>query len=177
MSRKHQCIQTLRKQPPPRVSPPVAGIGGTPAYWINHTTKLIRENELPTLYNTLADLILLVHMALVMFVLLGQGAILIGWARNWDWTRGVALRLAHLASIFFVMLETWFGVACPLTVLENHWRRLAGQTGYPASFIGSWLDRLLFYNAPDWLFTTVYTLFALAVLATFILYPPRFRHA
>lgn len=129
-----------------------------------------------TLYNSLADLTLLAHVALVVFVVLGQVVIVIGWARRWGWTRGAAFRFAHLASIIVVMLETWFGVACPLTVLESHWRRLAGQAGYASSFIGVWLDRLLFYDAPDWLFTTVYTLFALAVLATFLLYPPRFRH-
>jgi hypothetical protein len=128
------------------------------------------------LYSTLADLTLIAHVALVMFVVFGQLAILIGWARCWAWTRAAPFRLTHLASIVVVMLETWIGVACPLTVLENHWRQLAGQAGYQTSFIGTWLDRLLFYNAPDWLFTTLYTLFALAVLATYILYPPRFRH-
>lgn len=132
--------------------------------------------SLPTLYTALADLTLIAHVALVIFVVCGQVVILIGWARGWAWTRGVLFRLAHLASIVVVMLETWFGVDCPLTVLENHWRQLAGQTGYQASFIGTWLDRLLFYDAPDWLFTALYSLFALAVLATFIRYPPRFRH-
>jgi hypothetical protein len=131
---------------------------------------------IPTPYNALADLTLIVHVALVMFVVFGQIAILIGWARAWAWTRGAMFRLMHLASIVVVMLETWVGVTCPLTALENHWRQLAGQAGYQTSFIGAWLDRLLFYNAPNWLFTTLYSLFTLAVLATFILYPPRFRH-
>lgn len=131
---------------------------------------------LPRLYNTLADLTLVAHVALVMFVLFGQLAILLGWARGWTRTRGALFRLTHLASIVVVMIETWFDVTCPLTALENHWRQLAGQAGYQTSFIGTWLDRLLFYNAPDWLFTTLYTLFALTVLATFILYPPRLRH-
>ena len=130
----------------------------------------------PTLYNWLADLTLIAHVTLVMFVVFGQFAILIGWTRNWGWTLDAVFRLTHLASIIVVMLETWFGVTCPLTDLENHWRQLAGQSGYQASFIGTWLDRLLFYNAPDWLFTTLYTLFALVVLVTFLLYPPRFRH-
>jgi len=132
--------------------------------------------SLPTLYSTLADLTLIAHFALVMFVVCGQFTILIGWARGWGWTRGALFRLTHLASIVVVMLETWFGVACPLTTLENHWRQLAGQAAYQTSFIGVWLDRLLFYTAPDWVFTTLYTLFALTVLATYILYPPRFRH-
>ena len=128
------------------------------------------------LYSTLADLTLIVHVALVLFVIAGQIVTLIGWARGWPWTRGLLFRMAHLLCIGIVVLETWLGVTCPLTTLENHLRRLAGEAGYPTSFIGTWLDRLLFYNAPDWAFTTVYSVFALAVLATYILYPPRFRH-
>lgn len=132
--------------------------------------------SITALYNTLADLILIAHAALVMYVVCGQFAILLGWARGWAWTRAALFRVTHLASIVVVMLETWFDVPCPLTVLESHWRRLAGQDGYQTGFVGAWLDRLLFYDAPDWLFTTVYTLFALLVLASFIRYPPRFRH-
>lgn len=130
----------------------------------------------PALYNLLADLTLIAHTLLVMFVVLGQAAILAGWLRGWIWTRGALFRVAHLASILIVMLETWFSMPCPLTILESHWRGLAGQAGYQSSFIGTWLDRLLFYAAPDWVFTTLYTLFALLVLVCFIRYPPRFRH-
>jgi hypothetical protein len=128
------------------------------------------------LYSTLADLILILHVTLVLFVIGGQIVTLIGWARTWAWTRGLLFRMAHLLCIGSVVLESWFGMTCPLTTLENHLRQLAGEAGYSASFIGTWLDRLLFYNAPDWAFTTVYSLFALVVLATYILYPPRFRH-
>ncbi len=130
----------------------------------------------PPIYSALADLILIAHVALVLFVIAGEIVTLIGWARAWAWTRDLHFRMAHLLCIGIVVLETWFGVTCPLTTLENHLRRLAGEAGYPASFIGTWLDRLLFYNAPDWAFTTVYSLFALAVFATYFLYPPKFRH-
>jgi hypothetical protein len=41
------------------------------------------------------------------------------------------------------------------------------------SFIGYWLGRLLYYDAPAWLFTAGYTAFSLLVIATFICYPPR----
>ena len=130
----------------------------------------------PAFYSLLADLTLIGHATLVVFVLGGQIAILIGWARAWVWTRGALFRSVHLACIGSVMLEAWFGVTCPLTDLENNFRRLAGEAGYPATFIGSWLDRLLFYSAPEWVFIAAYTLFALVVLLTYLLYPPRFRH-
>ena len=43
------------------------------------------------------------------------------------------------------------------------------------SFIGYWLNQLLFYSAPEWMFTLLYTLFALVVVATFVFYPPRWK--
>jgi hypothetical protein len=122
----------------------------------------------------LADVILLLHAAFVLFVVGGQVAILLGWARGWTWTRGLLFRLLHLGSIGFVVLEAWFGVPCPLTLLENALRVRAGETAaYQVSFVGYWLDRLLYYNAPSWVFTTAYTVFSLLVVLTFIVYPPR----
>ena len=73
------------------------------------------------------------------------------------------------------MLESWFGVVCPLTRLEHHLRQRAGLAGYDLSFIGYWLRHLLFYDAPEWLFTVVYTVFGLLVVITFCVYPPRWR--
>ncbi len=160
---------------PSKEDAPIASRDDRRAYCM-HRLRRSPDLSLPAFYNMLADLTLIAHTALVMFVVLGQLGILIGWARAWRWTRGTIFRLTHLTCILVVMLETWFAVTCPLTTLENHWRGLAGEAVYESSFIGTWLDRLLFYSAPDWLFTTLYTLFALAVLASFLLYPPRYRH-
>jgi FtsH-binding integral membrane protein len=74
-----------------------------------------------------------------------------------------------------VALEAWFGVDCPLTVLENRFRISAGGNPYAVSFIGYWLGRFLFYSAPDWIFTLVYTVFGVLVLTTYIIYPPAKR--
>jgi hypothetical protein len=127
-------------------------------------------------YNNLADVTLLLHAAFVLFVVGGQCVILAGWARGWIWTRGLLFRLLHLGSIGFVVLEAWFGVPCPLTALENALRLRAGEAAaYQVSFIGYWVGRLLYYNAPGWAFTAAYTAFSLLVVLTFILYPPRWR--
>ena len=121
----------------------------------------------------LADATLLIHAAFVLFVVGGQCLILIGWARGWRWTRRLLFRLLHLGSIGFVVLEAWFGVPCPLTVLENELRLRAGGTAvYQVSFIGYWVGRLLYYDAPPWVFMTVYTAFSLLVVLTFVFYPP-----
>jgi Protein of Unknown function (DUF2784) len=130
------------------------------------------------MYERLADGVLVLHAAFVLFVVGGALFILLGWARRWDWTRRPLFRLIHLGSIGFVVLEAWFGVPCPLTLLENALRVRAGEAAaYQISFIGYWLDRLLYYDAPPWVFTTAYTAFSLLVVATFVWYPPHRRKA
>lgn len=124
-------------------------------------------------YAFLADGVLVLHALYVLFVVGGLLLILLGWRRGWSWTRGWWFRLAHLAAIGFVMLEAWWGIVCPLTVLESHLRVRAGQTGYATGFIGEWLQRLVFYQAPGWVFTVLYTVFALLVIIVFVYHPPR----
>ena len=101
--------------------------------------------------------------------------ILLGAWRGWGWTRNPVFRYAHLAAIGFVVWEAWAGVACPLTIWENDFRQLAGGGAYETGFIGHWLQKILFYRAPDWIFTLVYTAFSLVVIASYFLYPPRRR--
>ena len=74
-----------------------------------------------------------------------------------------------------MVLESWFGVVCPLTWLEFRLRAAAGSPVQADSFIGYWLQRLIFYDAPSWAFTLVYTGFAVVVAATLVFYPPRRR--
>jgi len=119
----------------------------------------------------IADLVGLWHGLFVLFVVGGQGLILIGWLSGWNWTRARLFRFLHLAAIGFVVFESWFGLPCPLTVLESGLRK----TGPEISFIGYWLDRLLYYQGPQWVFTTLYSLFGCLVVLTFFFYPPRRR--
>lgn len=120
----------------------------------------------------LADLTLAMHAAYVLFVIGGQLLILVGWVGGWRWTRYPLFRLIHLIAIGFVMLEAWLGVTCPLTVLENILRMKSGSTMYERSFLSHWLERLIFYTAPEWVFTVIYTAFACLVVVTWLLYPP-----
>jgi hypothetical protein len=124
----------------------------------------------------LADLVVVIHALFVMFVIVGQVLILSGWLAGWRWTRNPLFRVTHLVAIGFVAAEAWFGVLCPLTTLEYELRSSAGQSVHEMSFVGYWLNRLLFYTAPEWVFTLVYTLFALLVVTTFVFYPPNWKN-
>ncbi|GAB4512303.1 MAG: DUF2784 domain-containing protein [Sulfuricaulis sp.] len=108
----------------------------------------------------LADLVLAVHVAFILFVVGGQILILAGWALGWVWPRHWLFRLLHLLAIGFVVLETWLGIICPLTALENILRTASGMIAYENGFIRYWLHQLIFYTAPSWVFTSIYTVFA-----------------
>ncbi|EDN66409.1 conserved hypothetical protein, membrane [Beggiatoa sp. PS] len=121
----------------------------------------------------LADLTVLVHATFVLFVVGGQILIVIGWLKKWIWTQNFIFRWLHLAAIGYVVLEAWLGIICPLTLLENYLRMLAGETIHDMTFIGYWVHHFLFYTAPLWIFSLIYSIFGLLVLLTFIMYPPR----
>jgi len=121
----------------------------------------------------LADLIVVFHAAYVSFVVFGLVVILVGIAFRWGWIRNFWFRAAHLTAIGIVVAEALIGMTCPLTDWENQLRRSAGQTSYPGDFLGYWAHRLIFYQAEPWVFTVIYVVFGLAVLATFVLAPPR----
>lgn len=122
--------------------------------------------------SALADLVLLTHALFVGFVVIGFGAILLGLARGWAWVRGPVFRYAHLAAIGVVVLQSWFGIECPLTTLESALRVRAGEAGYGVSFIQDWLYRLLYYRADTRLFVVLYTAFGAAVALVWWFAPP-----
>ena len=117
----------------------------------------------------LADLLLVVHFAFVLFVVGGLGAIWIGAIAGWRWVRDLRFRAAHVAAILFVAVESLAGIWCPLTVWED---ALRGR-GEDKSFIARWIHRAMFYDLPEWVFTVAYCAFAAAVIVTWWLVSPR----
>jgi polyferredoxin len=124
-------------------------------------------------WQLLADAVLCSHVALMVFVVLGLPLIVVGNLRRWRWINSPWLRFAHLAAIVIVAGEAWLGIVCPLTTLEMALRSRAHETTYEGSFVEHWLQALLFWQAPAWVFTAVYSLFGLSVLATWWLWPVR----
>lgn len=121
----------------------------------------------------LADALLVAHFAIAGFIVGGLVFVWIGAALGWGWVRNPWFRYLHLAAIVFVAAEALVGMACPLTVWED---LLRGGTR-PESFIGRWVRRLLFYEAPEWVFTAAYAAWAGASTLTLALVPPRRKAA
>lgn len=120
----------------------------------------------------LADAILVVHVLFVCFVVFGLLAIYLGYALNWQWVRNLRFRLLHLVAIGIVVVQSWLGMICPLTVWEMALRKQAGAGTYAGSFIQHWLHQLLYYSAPDWAFMLLYSAFGLLVLASWFVVRP-----
>jgi polyferredoxin len=125
------------------------------------------------LYQMLADAVLALHVAMVAFVVLGLVFIIAGNLRRWSWVNALWFRLAHLGAIAIVVAQAWLGATCPLTSLEM-WLRAKARAGtYSGSFIEHWLQRLLYYEAPAWVFVLGYSLFGMLVAAAWWAFPPR----
>ena len=86
------------------------------------------------LYRVLADVVLISHVLLIIYGLLG--GLLYFW-RSW-------LVLLHLPLAVWISLIEFFQWTCPLTPLEKQLRVLAGEGGYAGGFIEHYLIALLY---------------------------------
>ena len=120
-----------------------------------------------------ADLLLFGHVLFVAFVVVGLALILIGKPLHWGWVRNPWFRIAHLTAIGIVALQSWVGIICPLTTWEMTLREHAGDSTYSGSFIAHWLESLLYFQAPAWVFTVCYTVFAAIVVVSWFWVRPR----
>lgn len=125
------------------------------------------------LYVLAADALLFGHVLFVAFVVIGLALILIGKPLDWAWVRNPWFRIAHLAAIGVVVLQSWVGVVCPLTTWEMAFRERAGEVVYAGTFISHWLEALLYYQAPAWVFAVCYTVFAAVVIGSWFWVRPR----
>ncbi len=115
-----------------------------------------------------ADAVLLLHFLFVVYVVLGLLLILTGGLLRWSWVKNWWFRISHLAAIGIVVLQAWLGMICPLTTLEMWLRREAGDASYSGAFIAHWLDAILYYQAPAWVFALCYTVFGAVVVMSWI---------
>ncbi|HEY6131590.1 MAG TPA: DUF2784 domain-containing protein [Halioglobus sp.] len=124
-------------------------------------------------YLLAADALLLLHVSFVAFVVLGLLAVFTGAALSWAWVRNPLFRILHLLAIVIVAAQAWLGLVCPLTDVEMALRAKGGAAVYRGTFMSHWLQALLYYDAPDWVFQACYTAFALLVAVSWLWVRPR----
>ena len=125
------------------------------------------------LYLYLADLVLLLHALLVVFVVAALLLTVVGGYSRWRWVRNRGFRWVHLVAIAGIVMQSWLGLVCPLTSLEMWLRGQIGGGQYDGSFMHYWLQRLLYYDVPDWWFVVAYSTFGLLVVITWLRVPPQ----
>jgi hypothetical protein len=124
------------------------------------------------MFTLLANTVLVIHAAFVAFVVLMLPCIAAGGVFGWRWVRRFWLRVAHLAAIGLVTLQAWAGAICPLTTLEMWLAKQGQQATYSGSFVQHWLQQLLYWDLPAWVFIAAYSGFALLVIAAWYCVPP-----
>lgn len=85
-------------------------------------------------YRAMADLVVLFHFAVVVFVIAGGLAVL-----RWRWVAWV-----HLPVIAWVIFAEWFQRICPLTFLENWLRSRGGGETYRGDFVAHYIIPVLY---------------------------------
>jgi hypothetical protein len=123
-------------------------------------------------YAFLASAVLITHTVFIVFVVVTLPLIFIGKALHWRWIRRFWLRALHLICMGIVAAQAWAGMICPLTTLEMYLRAKAGLSTYEGNFIAQWLQILIYWDLPVWVFTALYTLFTLLVVLAWYVVPP-----
>jgi hypothetical protein len=106
-------------------------------------------------YRLLADLIVVVHLAYLVFIP-------VGGFLAWRWPRLVPV---HLAAVAVALVSVTIGFECPLTTWEQSLRRLGGQKPYADGFIDHYLTGRLYPHGHD---TLIQLLFGAAVIVAYV---------
>ena len=92
------------------------------------------ETEILVMAKTAADIVVLVHLAFILFVAIG-GLLVLRWPR---------LAWMHVPAIIWGVLIEFAGWICPLTPLENRLRAAAGEAAYAGGFINRYIMPIVY---------------------------------
>jgi hypothetical protein len=110
------------------------------------------------MYRFFADVLVVVHFLFILFVVAGGILVL----------RRPRLAILHLPAVIWGAAVELCGWVCPLTPLENYFRRLSGSTGYSGDFVEHYLIPLVY---PENLtIKTQYVLGGLVIIVNLIFY-------
>ncbi len=121
---------------------------------------------------TAADAILVIHTGYVAVVVLSVPLIIIGGLKHWRWVHNFWFRATHVLMIGIVTIESILGITCPLTLWEKSLRAPDQIDDYQKSgFVSTWLEHMLFWHFPHWLFTVIYLSFTALVISLLFFIP------
>ncbi len=120
----------------------------------------------------LAPAILAAHLAVIAFNVAGLITIPLGAKLGWRWVRVRWWRVLHIASWAVVALQAALGRACFLTLWQDD---LAGAGGSEPPLIMRFVNGLIYWPLPMWLFTVIYLALFAYVIALWRLVPPNPR--
>jgi Protein of Unknown function (DUF2784) len=115
-----------------------------------------------------AEAILALHLMIIAFNIAGLIIIPIGAWLGWRLVRVAWLRLLHLAMLAVVAAQALAGRACILTVWQNS---LTGNRQVPQPMIMHWVDQVIYWSLPMWVFAALYGAVFLYVLGLSVLVP------
>ena len=119
----------------------------------------------------LADIILILHFLVVIFITVGFLLVPIGYYYDLSWIKIFKIRLFHFGLMFLVTFETLVGITCPLTSIENYLRGINNSK----SFISFWIEKIIYWDFPTSFFMFLYFVFLGWTLLMWKIYPPKFK--
>lgn len=113
-------------------------------------------------YRGLADVVVMIHFAFVVFVVAG-GLIALRWP---------TVLWAHVPAVLYSAWIVAFSITCPLTPLEGDLRERGGEGRYDESFIERYVEGVLY---PGDMLRQAQTAAAIVVIGSWIAFALRFR--
>jgi hypothetical protein len=125
------------------------------------------------LYSLLARLVLVVHLAIIVFNVVGLVVIPLGAWRGWRFVRIWWWRALHLAILALVAIQALLARACFLTLWQAALQQRGGEIASSAPLIERWVHALIFWPLPLWFFAALYVAICFYALLLWRLVPPR----
>lgn len=117
----------------------------------------------------LAEAVLALHVCVILFNLFGFVTIPLGGWRGWRFVCGFWWRLLHVVAMMAVAVQAVAGRACFLTLWQY---ALAGAGAGRMPLVMGWVDRVIFWPLPPWVFAAAYVVLFLYVFMLWWLIPP-----
>ena len=119
----------------------------------------------------LAEAILAAHVAIILFNVFGLIAVPLGALCGWRFVRVRWWRVLHLLLLGTVALQALIGRACILTL----WQAATEGAASPTPMIMTWVNRMIYWPLPIWVFAALYLVVFGYALALLWLVPPARR--